>query len=296
MSFFSLDRQQGPVWMDGRLVDWSSATLHVLSHGLNNASCVFEGERAYGGKIFKLREHTQRLFGSAEILGIRIPYSLDALCQATQEVVRAQNLSNGYVRPVVWRGHEDLGIAAPNAQVHVAIAALACDDVVPPQARERGVSLKVSKWVRPAPHMAPLKAKASCHYVLGSLAIQEAKAAGHDDALLLDYRGYVAESTGSNFFFVKDGCLHTPLTECALDGITRRTVIELARGRGLSVQERDIHPEEILSAQEAFLTGTAVEVLPVRQIDARELETERPVTTALIRDYCQRVGKEQPGY
>lgn len=284
--------QTGPIWHDGQLVAWDEAMLHVLSHGLNYASSVFEGERVYAGQVFKLTEHTARLIESARLLGIAMPYSLDELCEATKLVVATKQVRNGYVRPVVWKGNEEIGISSTKASTHIAIAVLECEEIMPPAVRAAGVRLMTSSWARPAPHTAPIKAKAACNYAIGGLAAAEARAAGFDDALMLDYRGEIAESTGSNFFFVKDGVLHTPIPDCALDGITRQTVIDLARQQGLEVVEGHYVIADALAAQEAYLTGTAVEILPIKSINAVEFSAPRTVTEMITQEYFQLVGKE----
>lgn len=290
MSSFTLAGLDGVVWMDGRLVPWAEASLHVLSHGLNNASCVFEGERVFAGRVFKLAEHSARLVQSARILGMPLAYAAADLCAATEAVVAAQGVLDGYVRPIVWRGAEDIGIAAPHAKTHVAIAALTMGDVVSPEKRRAGVRLATSSWRRPAPDMAPVKAKASCHYVVGGLALRQAQSDGFDDALLLDHRGLVAEATGANVFVVERGVLRTPTTECIFDGITRNVVLELAERQGIAAVQESLHPDALLAADEIFLTGTACSVLPVSAIDDRELPQDRPVTAAIARAYAQLVG------
>ena len=294
MAHFSLKDNQGPIWMDGRLVAWNEAQLHVLSHGLNYASSVFEGERFYAGKIFKLKEHTERFLESARLLRFPLPFTLEQLCAATEEVVAAQGFRDGYIRPVAWRGHEGLGISAPNTTTHVAIAAVPMGALFTPEKKKAGLSLQVSRWRRPEPEMAPIKAKAACHYVAGGLAIREAQEAGFDDALMLDARGDIAESSGSNFFIVRDGVVRTPIPDRALDGITRRTVMELAGERGIEVVEERIRPDALASAQEAFLTGTAYEVIGVGRIGDLAFSGPRPVTDALTEAYDRLVGKERP--
>lgn len=291
MAHFSLKDNHGQIWMDGRLVAWDEAQLHVLSHGLNYASSVFEGERVYAGKIFKLKEHTERFLESARLLRFPLPYSLEQLCAATEQVVAAQDLRDGYVRPVAWRGHEGLGISAPNTTTHVAIAAVPMGDLFTPEKRKAGLSLQVSRWRRPDPDTAPVKAKAASHYAVGGLAIREALEAGFDDALMLDRHGNIAESTGSNFFTVTDGTLLTPIPECALDGITRQTVMDLARRRGMKVVEERLRLDDLASAQEAFLTGTAYEVIPVAKIGDLEFPGPKPAAEALMRDYFALVGR-----
>lgn len=285
MSAFQVLAEDGVAWMDGALIPSSQARLHFLSHGLDNASCVFEGERVYGGKIFRLQAHSQRLFDSAAIVGMAVPWSAAAIAAATEATVAAQNISEGYVRPVVWRGHEALGIGSDGTTVHLAIAALPLKDVVPEAVRRVGVRLATSRWRRPAPETAPVKAKAAAAYLLSGLALREAAARGFDDALLLDQTGAVAEATGANVFFVRGGRLITPPPMCFIDGITRQTVIALARERRIPVEERRVEPGEIGACEEAFLTGTAAEVLAIRQIDAYTFPAARPVCDKVIAAY-----------
>jgi branched-chain amino acid aminotransferase len=291
MSSAEIRANEGIAWMDGALLPSERATLHFLSHGLDNASCVFEGERVYGGRVFKLREHSERLVRSAAICGIALPYDVDQICRATIEVVAAQALDRGYVRPVAWKGAEALGIAAPNARVHLAIAALPLGDVVSPEQRRDGIRLKITSWRRAGGNLSPVRAKASAHYLVGGLALDEARRSGYDDALLLDPHGGIAEATGANFFAVSAGRLVTPPTEFALDGITRRTVIELAQARGIPVDVRPLRPEERSSWDEAFLTGTASELLAVGTLEERVFAEQRPICAALHRDYQELVGR-----
>ena len=262
------DKLEGVIWLDGRLVDWQDARLHVLSHGLHYASCVFEGNRAYNGKIFKLSEHSRRMENSARILGFALPLSVDALNEACRETLSANNLTEGYIRPVAWRGSEKIAISAQDSTVHLAIAAWAWGDYF--KNRQQGVRLSISTWRRPAPDTAPVHAKAAGLYMICTLAKHEAEQKKFDDALMLDYRGFLAEGTGANLFLCIDGKLHTPTPDCFLDGITRHTVIDIARARGIEVIERHIRPEELREASEVFLTGTAAELTPVRQIDDME--------------------------
>ena len=266
MALIPFDDRDGFIWQDGRLVPWREANLHVLSHGLHYASCVFEGERVYGGKIFKLREHSQRLIGSARILGFEIPYSLAELEAASNEVVRAEHIKDGYVRPIAWRGAEQMGVAAQATRIHVAIAVWEWPAYFSPDAKMKGIRMCWAKWARPAPHTAPTEAKAAGLYMICTLCKHDAEAAGYDDALMLDWRGQVAEGTGANIFLVIDGVLHTPTPDCFLNGITRQTVIALAHARNLKVVERAIMPDEFATAQEVFVTGTAAEVTPVAEI------------------------------
>jgi branched-chain amino acid aminotransferase len=278
------------VWIDGALVPWSAATLHVLSHGLNNASAVFEGMRVYGGRIYALREHAERLVRSARILRLELDHDAAAVASAAEAVVAAQQLATGYVRPVVWLGEESIGISARGARTHLAIAAFPCGDVVPAAVRSGGARLAVSRWARPAPHMAPLQAKASAHYTVARLALEEARSEGFDDALLLDHRGLVAEATGANFFAVRSDAIVTPPADSALDGITRRTILELAARRGLRALELHLRIADLEGASEAFLTGTAVEVLAVSQVGPLRFGAPGPITAALAADYARHVG------
>jgi branched-chain amino acid aminotransferase len=284
MAILPFDDRDGVIWFDGTLVPWRDARLHVLSHGLHYASCVFEGERVYGGNIFKLREHTDRLLNSAKTLGFTIPYSAEDIDRACDEVVAAQGLKDAYVRPVAWRGSEMMAVSAQATKIHVAIAAWEWPSYFNPEARLKGIRLTQSKWRRPAPDTAPTAAKAAGLYMICTLSKHAAEAAGYHDALMLDYRGLVAEATGANIFLVQDGRIHTPVPDCFLDGITRRTVIALAKARGFEVIERQIKPEELAHTQEVFLTGTAAEVTPVGEIDDYRF-TPGDITRRLIDDY-----------
>tara|TARA_Y100001970_G_scaffold294331_1_gene450761 strand:+ start:63825 stop:64700 length:876 start_codon:yes stop_codon:yes gene_type:complete len=284
------DDRDGKIWYNGELVLWREAKLHVLSHALHYASCVFEGERVYGGKVYKLEEHTTRLFQSAKELGFEIPFSSNMLNSATLEVVAAEGIDDGYVRPVAWRGPEQMGVSAQETKIHVAIAAWPWPAYFGDEARKKGIKLKTSKWKRPAPDTAPVKAKAAGLYMICTLSKHDAEASGYHDALMLDWRGQVAEATGANIFLVQDGVIHTPIPDCFLDGITRRTVIQLAKQRGYSVKERPIFPEDIEKSEEIFLTGTAAEVTPVGQVDQHFLKVG-PITERLIADYDEEVRK-----
>jgi branched-chain amino acid aminotransferase len=267
MSLVPYDDRDGYIWFDGDMVPWRDAKVHVLTHALHYASCVFEGERVYGGTVFKLTEHSQRLVDSAELMDMKMPYDAAAIDQATRQVVAANKIGDGYVRPVAWRGAEMMGVSAQHAKIHVAIAAWQWPSYFTPEARLRGIRMTRAPYDRPSPRTAPAKAKAAGLYMICTLSKHAAEAKGYDDALMLDYRGYLAEGTGANIFLVIDGALHTPTPDCFLDGITRRTVIDLARAHGIEVIERHIRPEELAAAQEVFLTGTAAEVTPVREID-----------------------------
>ena len=267
MSSPAFDDRDGSIWFDGELIDFRLAKIHVLSHGLHYASAVFEGERVYNGKIFKSVEHTERLHKSAETVGYAIPYSTEVIEKAKADVVKSMGFQDGYVRPIAWRGTEMMGVSAQNNTIHLAITAWEWPSYFDPEAKTKGIKMELSRWRRPAPDTAPTQSKASGLYQICTMAKHEAEAAGMHDALMLDYRGLVAEATGANIFFVMDdGKLHTPTPDCFLDGITRRTVIDLARRRGFEIVERQIKPEEMANASECFLTGTAVEVTPVGQI------------------------------
>lgn len=276
--------RDGFIWFDGKLVPWRDAKVHVLTHGLHYGSAVFEGERVYGGKVFKLTEHSERLVASGDILGMKVPYSAAEIDAATNETVKANNIVDGYVRPIAWRGSEMMGVAAQANKIHVAIACWVWPSYWSPEARMRGIRLNISEWRRPHPQTAPTASKAAGLYMICTMSKHKAEAAGYEDSLMLDYRGQVAEATGANVFFVFDGELHTPTPDCFLDGITRRTVIDIAKKRGLKVVERAIMPEEMERASECFLTGTAAEVTPVREIGGYTF-TPGDISRMLIGDY-----------
>ncbi len=266
MSGEPFDKRDGWIWYDGALVPWQDAKLHVLSHGLHYASCVFEGERAYGGEIFKSSLHSERLRLSAEMLDFTIPYSVAEIDAAKRLTLERNNLIDAYVRPVAWRGSEMMGVSAQNNQIHLAIGVWEWPSYFDPEQRQKGLRLDMAEFRRPDPATIPCKAKASGLYMICTISKHKAERRGFADALMLDYRGFVAECTGANVFFVKDGVIHTPLPDCFLDGITRRTVIELAKRHGLEVIERHIKPEELSDFSECFITGTAAEVTPVGEI------------------------------
>jgi len=270
MSLIPFDDRDGFIWMDGKLVPWREAKVHVLSHGLHYASCVFEGERAYGGTIFKSREHSERLHHSAELLGFEIPYSVGQLEAAKAEVLKANSIVDGYVRPVAWRGSEMMAISAQQTKIHVAIAGWVWPSMYKADIKEKGIRLTMAEYKRPSPESAPVASKAAGLYMICTISKHAAEKKGFQDALMLDYRGYLAEATGANLFLAIDGELHTPKADCFLDGITRRTVIGLARDNGITVHERHIKPEELARVQEVFLTGTAAEITPVSEIDAHK--------------------------
>jgi len=283
MTLIPFDDRDGFIWLDGATVPWREAKLHVLSHGLHYASAVFEGERAYSGNIFKLRAHTERLHHSASLLAMTIPYSPAEIDAACRQVVAANGLTEAYVRPIAWRGPEQLSVSAQHTKVHLAIATWAWPNLFG-ATRMQGVRLGMAHWKRPHPETAPTASKAAGLYMIGTLAKHQAEADGFQDALMLDWRGNVAEATGANIFFVIDGALHTPTPDCFLNGITRRTVMALARARQMTVHERVIRPEEMPDASEIFLAGTAAEVTPVRQIGDLHFSPGR-VTETLLGDY-----------
>jgi len=261
------DKRSGKIWYNGELVDWSNVKVHVLSHGLHYASCVFEGERVYDGSIFKLEEHTSRFFHSAKRMGFEIPYSEDQINKASKNIISVQKVENGYVRPIAWRGSEMMAISAQQTKIHVAIATWEWGSYFDPKLKVEGIKLNISKWKRPAPDTIPWDTKASGLYMICTLSKHEAERDGYTDSLMLDHEGNVAEATGANIFFKdKDGNLHTPTPDSFLDGITRRTVIDIAKSKNIKVIERKITPDELKNFTGCFLTGTAAEVTPVSQI------------------------------
>jgi branched-chain amino acid aminotransferase len=289
----SFDDRDGWIWLDGKLVPWRDAQVHVLTHALHYASSVFEGQRAYGGTIFKLNEHSERLRRSAELLGFEIPYSAEQLNDASDEVVKANGLTDAYVRPVAWRGSEQMGVTARGTQCHVAIAAWDWGKYFDPAIAAKGLRLDIAPWRRPAPYTAPVHSKAAGLYMICTLSRQHAEARGYDDAIMFDWRGQVAEATGANAFFVKDGALHTPTPDCFLDGITRRTVMDLARRRGIEVVERTIWPEEIEGFQQMFITGSAAEVTFIQSAGPWNFEVG-DLSRQLAKDYDDLVNGRLP--
>jgi len=258
------DKREGKIWYNNDLVDWQEVKLHVLSHGLHYGSFVFEGLRVYEGEIFKLEEHTDRLYHSAKRMGIKIPYSKDEINKATKKIVSIQNVQNGYVRPFAWRGSEMMAISAQQTKIHVAIATWEWGSYFDPKLKTEGIKLNISKWRRPAPNTIPWDTKASGLYMICTLSKHEAEQQGYADSLMLDHEGNVAEATGANIFFKdKDGSLHTPIPDSFLDGITRRAIIEIAKSKSIKIHERKISPEELSKFVGCFLTGTAAEVTPV---------------------------------
>ena len=283
MSLIPFDNRDGFIWWDGTMTPWRDAKLHVLSHGLHYASAVFEGERAYAGNIFRLRDHTNRLIQSGRLLGFEIPFTADEIDSACKAILNANNLADAYIRPVAWRGSEQLAVSAQMTKIHLAIAAWPWPNLFGAD-RMKGIRLAVAEWRRPDPRTAPTASKAAGLYMIGTLSKHAAEKAGFDDALMLTCDGFVAEATGANIFFAIDGSLHTPTPESFLDGITRRTVISLAHARNIPVIERHITPEEIRDAAEVFLAGTAAEITPVRAIGDLAF-TPGTITGTLIGDY-----------
>jgi branched-chain amino acid aminotransferase len=286
------DKRDGVIWMDGEYVPWADAKVHVLTHALHYASAVFEGERAYGGEIFELTQHTQRLHDSGKVLGFDIPYSVEAINQACNELLVKQGLRDAYVRPIAYRGSEQMGVAAQQTKVHVAIAVWDWPSYFKPEERLKGIRIDMARYRRPDPATAPSKAKATGLYMICTISKHEAERKGYADALMLDWRGQVAEATGANVFFVKDDVLHTPTPDCFLDGITRRSVIGLAKKRGLQVVERAIMPGEMAGFEQCFLTGTAAEVTPVSEIGPYKF-TVGEIAKTLMEDYSALVQPKQ---
>ena len=285
----AFDQRDGFIWMNGALIPWTDARVHVLTHGLHYASSVFEGERAYAGAIFKLREHTERLIYSAKELGFEIPYAASEIDAACIETLEANGLVDGYLRPVAWRGSEMMGVSAQNNRINLAIAAWEWPSYFAPEERLKGIRLDMADYRRPSPETAPCHAKAAGLYMICTLSKHAAESNGYADALMLDWRGRVAEATGANIFFVDNGVLHTPEPDCFLDGITRRTVMDLARSRGLEIIERAIMPEEMEKFSECFITGTAAEVTPVSEIGPYKFNPG-DISINLLNDYLALVG------
>ena len=287
----AFDQRDGFIWMNGALIPWTDARVHVLTHGLHYASSVFEGERAYAGAIFKLREHTERLIYSAKELGFEIPYAAGEIDAACIETLEANGLVDGYLRPVAWRGSEMMGVSAQNNRINLAIAAWEWPSYFDPEERLKGIRLDMADYRRPSPETAPCHAKAAGLYMICTLSKHAAESKGYADALMLDWRGRVAEATGANVFFVDSGVLHTPEPDCFLDGITRRTVMDLARARGLEIIERAIMPKEMENFSECFITGTAAEVTPVSEIGPYKF-TPGDISINLLNDYLALVGRD----
>jgi branched-chain amino acid aminotransferase len=294
MSLAPFDDRDGWIWLDGTFVPWRDAKVHVLTHGLHYASSVFEGERMYGGNIFKLTEHSERLHRSAEILDFKIPFSVAEIDQACKETCARNGLEDAYVRPIAWRGSEMIGVSAQNTTIHAAVACWEWPSYFSPEQRAKGIRLTFAKYKRPSAETEPVHAKAAGLYMICTICKHAAEKEGYADALMLDYRGYVAESTGANIFLIRDGAIHTPLPDCFLNGITRQSVIAIARQRGFEVIERHIPVEELSTFSEVFLTGSAAEVTPVGEIGPHRYKPGN-ITLSLADDYSRMVrGELQP--
>ena len=288
MEIIPFDKRIGFIWYNGDFVEWQNATTHVLNHGLHYGSCVFEGLRVYGEKIYKLEKHTDRLFFSAQRMGIDVPYSKDEINRAHEETIKKMNIKYGYVRPVIWRGSEMMAISAQKNKINVAVATWEWPSYFTKEDRLKGISLQTAVWKRPPPDCIPTDTKAAGLYMICTLSKHEAEKNGYTDALMLDYKGRVSESTGSNIFLVINGEIHTPVPDCFLNGITRQAVIEIAKNEGINVIERDIYPDEISKAEEIFLTGSAVEVTPVGKIDNQNFKVGN-ITTKISSLYMKEV-------
>ena len=292
MSLVPFDDRDGWIWLDGQFVPWREATVHVLTHGLHYASAVFEGERMYGGEIYELTAHTERLFKSAEILDMEIPFTVAQIDQACKDACARNSLTDAYIRPIAWRGSEMIGVSAQNTKIHVAIAVWDWPSYFSPAEKAKGIRMCWAKYKRPSPETEPVHAKAAGLYMICTISKHAAEKDGYTDAMMLDYRGYVAESTGSNVFFVADGVIHTPLPDCFLNGITRQSLIRLARAKGFEVIERHILPEELSGFTECFVTGSAAEVTPVSQIGDYSF-TPGNISLSLADDYARMVRRER---
>jgi branched-chain amino acid aminotransferase len=288
MAAQTFDNRDGWIWMDGQMVPWREANIHVLTHGLHYASAVFEGERAYGGRIFKSTDHSRRLKASAQILDCEIPFSVEAIDAAKAEVLKRNHMVDAYVRPIAWRGSEMMGVAAQHNKIHLAIAVWDWPSYFDPAQRMKGIRLDIADYRRPDPATAPAHAKAAGLYMICTISKHRAERRGYADALMFDWQGRVAECTGANVFFVKSGTIHTPIADCFLAGITRATVIDLARGRGFEVIERRILPAELGEFDECFITGTAAEVTPVGEIGPHRYKPAA-LTAALVDAYTEEV-------
>ena len=279
------DNREGVIWFNGDFVPWADAKLHVLNHALHYASAVFEGMRAYNGEIFELTAHNERLHASAEVLGFKVPYTVAELDDACREALSRAGLTDAYLRPIAWRGPEQMGVSAQKCEIQMAIAVWEWPSYFTPEARMKGIEIDWAIYCRPDPKTAPVSAKAAGLYMICTLSKHAAEAKGFSDALMLDWRGQLAETTGANMFLVIDGKIHTPTPDCFLDGITRRSVIDLAKKRGFEVIERAIMPEELNDASEMFVTGTAAEVTPIARIADDHTFTVGEITKTLMQDY-----------
>lgn len=290
MSLVPFDDRDGWIWFDGEFVPWREAKIHVLTHGLHYASSVFEGARLYGGRAFELTRHSQRLHRSAQLLGMTLPFTVEQIDQACLDTAARMGLEDAYIRPIAWRGSEVISIAARATRIHVAIAVWAWPSYFPREQRLKGIRLTTARWKRPAPDTIPSEAKAAGLYMICTLSKHAAEDEGYTDAMMLDYRGFISEATGANIFFVRDGVLHTPTPDCFLNGITRQTIIQLARARGVEVVERHIRPDELPTFTECFLTGSAAEVTPVSEISGH-LFKPGDLTLSLMDEYSAYAGR-----
>lgn len=279
------DDRDGVIWMDGAFVPWRDAKVHYLSHALHYASCVFEGMRAYNGEIFEVTAHNQRLHDSAGMLGFEVPYSVAELDAVCREALEKSGYQDAYLRPAAWRGPEQMGVSAQNCKIHLGLAVWQWPSYFTPEARMKGIKIDWAIYNRPDPKTQPVHAKAAGLYMICTLSKHAAEAKGYSDALMLDWRGQLAETTGANMFLVMDGKIHTPTPDCFLNGITRKTVINLAKARGYEVIERSIMPEELSDASEMFVTGTAAEVTPIAQIADDHTFEVGEITRNLMQDY-----------
>lgn len=288
-----LHDRDGYIWVDGKMVPWREAKVHILTHSLHYATQVFEGERVYNGRIFKSQEHTERLFNSGRMIHMTIPLDAKVIEDAKREVLEANKLTSAYVRPMAWRGSESLGVGFNGTSVHVMVAAWDWGSYFSPEILEKGIALKTSRWRKPAPDAAPIHSKTSCHYNLSTMVREESISAGYTDGLMHDFEGYIAECTGANFFAIKDGALITPIADRFLNGITRQTVLQIARDLGIKTEERRIRPEELPNFEEIFVTGSAAEVTAVGKIDSHEYKVG-PVTRRLRDAYRDLVNSAAP--
>ena len=284
MQLIPFDNREGFIWMNGSVLEWNQAKIHVLNHGLHYGSCVFEGIRVYKRKIFKLKEHIERLFFSAKILDLDIPYKHEELIEFTELIVKKQNIEDGYIRPVVWRGSEMMAISSKEASINIAIAAWKWPSYFSPEKILQGINMSIADWKRPPPNCAPTNSKAAGLYMICSLSKHKAESNGFDDALMLDYRNFIAEATGANIFFVKNKKIFTPIADCFLDGITRKTVMDIAINIGIEVEEKHLEVNFMKDCNEAFLTGTAVEITPINSVDDYKFN-DRDVTKLLIKEF-----------
>jgi branched-chain amino acid aminotransferase group I len=289
MQVLDFDQRIGTIWFNGKLVPWQEAQIHIINHGLHYGSSVFEGERIYDGKVFKLKEHTTRLFDSAKLVGFEIPYSMEEIIQATYDVIKSQDIKNGYMRPIAWGGSDTMKIGLPT-KINVAIACWEWPTYYQ-DSKDRSVKLCYSPWIKPDPRSVPFQSKAGGLYITCNLSSKYAKDNGYDDAIFIDYRGYVAEASSSNLFMVKDDIIYTAIADCFLNGITRQTVIEIAKSSNIKLVEKHILPAELEDADEIFLTGTAAEISPVGSILDKEYKTGK-ITIMLIEEYQKLVRSE----